>query len=82
MTVSAALLPVIVNLAVKKYMDPPGSISGIFAFLQQEALPLPDKPSIAVLPLENSSFTYRGKPVKVQKVGKELGVRYVLERAV
>jgi len=27
----------------------------------------------------NSTFTYRGKPVKVQKVAEELGVRYVLE---
>ena len=27
----------------------------------------------------NSSFTYKGKPVKVQQVSKELGVRYVLE---
>jgi adenylate cyclase len=30
----------------------------------------------------NSSFTYKGKPVKVQKVGRELGVRYVLEGSV
>jgi TolB-like protein len=30
----------------------------------------------------NSSFTYKGKPVKVQKVGKELGVRYVLEGSI
>lgn len=27
----------------------------------------------------NSTFTYKGKPVKVQKVGEDLGVRYVLE---
>jgi len=27
----------------------------------------------------NSSFTYKGKPVKVQQVAEELGVRYVLE---
>jgi adenylate cyclase len=27
----------------------------------------------------NSSFIYKGKPVKVQQVSKELGVRYVLE---
>ena len=79
-------------------------------------LPLPEKPSIAVLPFDNmsgdpnqeyfsdgiteqiisslakvpqllviarnSSFTYRGKPVKVQQVAKELGVRYVLEGSV
>jgi tetratricopeptide (TPR) repeat protein len=30
----------------------------------------------------NSTFTYKGKPVKVQKVGRELGVRYVLEGSV
>jgi len=80
------------------------------------ALPLPDKPSIAVLPFVNmsgdpkqdffsdgfadeiiyalarvpglfviarhSSFTYKGKNVKVRQVGRELGVRYVLEGSV
>jgi adenylate cyclase len=79
----------------------------------QPALPLPDKPSIVVLPFANMSgdpgqeyfsdgitevltsdlskisslfviarntaFTYKGKPVNVQAVGRELGVRYVLE---
>jgi len=79
-------------------------------------LPLPDKPSIAVLPFENmsddpkqeyfsdglteelitalskiqklfviarnSTFTYKGKPVKVQQVSRELGVRYILEGSV
>jgi TolB-like protein/Tfp pilus assembly protein PilF len=79
-------------------------------------LPLPDKPSIAVLPFtnmsddpkqeffsdglseeiitalsktpklfviaRNSSFTYKEKPVKVQQVGRDLGVRYVLEGSV
>jgi len=78
--------------------------------------PLPDKPSIAVLPFDNlsknpdqeylsdgitdqiitglsmmpyifviarnSSFIYKGKPVKVQQVAKELGVQYVLEGSV
>jgi adenylate cyclase len=80
------------------------------------ALPLPDKPSIVVLPFDNLSkdpeqdyfsngitevltsdlsrisslfviarntaFTYQGKPVNIQDVGKELGVRYVLEGSV
>src|SRR6202022_3477669 len=80
------------------------------------ALPLPDKPSIAVLPFanmsgdpeqeyfadgmveeiitglarvkwvfviaRNSSFTYKGKTVNVKQVGRELGVRYVLEGSV
>ncbi|MHC4271737.1 MAG: tetratricopeptide repeat protein [Planctomycetota bacterium] len=30
----------------------------------------------------NSTFTYKGKPVKVQEVGKELGVRYVIEGSI
>lgn len=81
-----------------------------------EPLPLPDKPSIAVLPFDNmsadpeqefftdgicediiselskvagilviarnSSFTYKGRSVKVQQVGRELGVRFVLEGSV
>lgn len=79
-------------------------------------LPLPDKPSIAVLPFtnlsgdpeqdyfadgmvediitglsrikwifviaRNSSFAYRGKAMDVKQVGRELGVRYVLEGSV
>jgi TolB-like protein len=79
-------------------------------------LPLPDKPSIAVLPFanmsgdpeqeyfadgmveeiitalsrirwlfviaRNSSFTYKGQTVDVRQVGRELGVRYVLEGSV
>jgi TolB-like protein/class 3 adenylate cyclase len=79
-------------------------------------LPLPDKPSIAVLPFanmsgdaeqeyfadgmveeiitalsqirwlfviaRNSTFTYKGRAVDVKEVGRELGVRYVLEGSV
>ena len=30
----------------------------------------------------NSSFAYKGKPMKVQQIGQELGVRYVLEGSV
>ena len=30
----------------------------------------------------NSSFTYKGRAVDVKKVGRELGVRYVLEGSV
>jgi adenylate cyclase len=30
----------------------------------------------------NSSFTYKGKAVNVKQVGRELGVRYVLEGSV
>jgi TolB-like protein/tetratricopeptide (TPR) repeat protein len=80
------------------------------------ALPLPDKPSIAVLPFanmsgdpeqeyfvdgmveevitalsrirwlfviaRNSSFSYKGKSPDVRQVGRELGIRYVLEGSV
>ncbi len=83
---------------------------------EKVVLPLPDKPSIAVLPLANitgdsdqeyfsdglteeiitslskvskllviarsSAFIYKGKPVRVQQVGQELGVRYLLEGSV
>ena len=79
-------------------------------------LPLPDRPSVAVLPFtnlsqdpaqeyfsdgvtedlitglskvsglfviaRNSTFTYKGKAVKVREVGRDLGVRYVLEGGV
>ncbi len=78
--------------------------------------PLPDQPSIAVLPFtniggdpeqeyfadglvediitslsrvrsffviaRNSSFTYKGRAVDVKQVGRELGVRYVLEGSI
>jgi TolB-like protein len=81
-----------------------------------QVLPLPDKPSVAVLPFQNlsgdpeqeyfadgvvediilalsrmrwlfviarnSSFTYKGRAVDVRQVGRELGVRYVLEGSV
>jgi adenylate cyclase len=86
------------------------------ASVEKMAYPLPDKPSIAVLPFvnmsddpkqeyfsdglteeiistlsrvpkifviaRNSTFTYKGKPAKVQQVSEELGVRYVLEGSV
>ncbi len=115
--VAVAILQVFVGLGVKKYIDHAGSSPGIFSFFAEKTvLPLPDKPSIAVLPFENmtgdpkqeyftdgfteqiitslskisslfvisrnSSFTYKGKPVKLQKVSKELGVRYVLEGSI
>ncbi len=83
---------------------------------EKMAFPLPEKPSIAVLPFanlsgdpeqeyfadgltddlitdlskisglfviaRNSVFAYKGRPVKVQRVAEELGVRYVLEGSV
>jgi adenylate cyclase len=85
-------------------------------FINTKPLPLPDKPSIAVLPFQNmsgnpeqdyfadgmvediitalsrfkslfviarnSSFTYKGKAVDIKQVGRDLGVRYVLEGSV
>jgi len=84
--------------------------------LDAPTLPLPAKPSIAVLPFQNlsgdgeqeyfadgmvediitglsrlrwlfviarnSSFTYKGRAIDVKQVGRELGVRYVLEGSV
>jgi TolB-like protein/class 3 adenylate cyclase/Tfp pilus assembly protein PilF len=81
-----------------------------------EVLPLPNKPSIAVLPFENlsgdreqeyfadgmveevitalsrvgwlfviarnSSFAYKSRAVDIKQVGRELGVRYILEGSV
>ena len=116
LTLAVALLQVGGGLVVKKYLDRPPSPPVATASIQKVALPLPDKPSIAVLPFENmtgdpkqeyfadgfteqiitslskipalfvisrnSTFTYKGKPVKVQQVGEELGVRYVLEGSV
>jgi len=86
------------------------------ASVEEMTFPLPDKPSIAVLPFtnmsddtkqeyfvdgmtedlitdlsklkglfviaRNSTFSYKGKIVKVKQVAKELGVRYVLEGSV
>ena len=86
------------------------------ASVERMALPLPDKPSLVVLPFanmsddpkqdyfadgmtddlitelskvsglfviaRNSSFTYKGRPVKIAQVAEELGVRYVLEGSV
>lgn len=116
LTIGVALLQVAGGLVVKKYFDRPPSPPVATASIQKVALPLPDKPSIAVLPFENmtgdpkqeyfadgfteqiitslskipalfvisrnSTFTYKGKPVKVQQVSEELGVRYVLEGSV
>ncbi len=94
------------------FYSPPGRVASV----ERMAFPLPDKPSIAVLPFvnmtddprqesfcdglseeiittlskipklfviaRNSTFTYKGKPVKVQQVAEELGVQYVLEGSV
>ena len=93
-----------------------GAVRGPAAAPTRPSLPLPDKPSIAVLPFtnlsgdpeqdyfadgmvediitglsrikwifviaRNSSFAYRGKAMDVRQIGRELGVRYVLEGSV
>ena len=94
----------------------PSAIQSGSSANEPQELPLPDKPSIAVLPFQNmsgdpeqdyfadgmvediitalsrfkslfviarnSSFTYKGKAVDIKQVGRELGVRYVLEGSV
>ena len=89
---------------------------GTGALSMRSALPLPDRPSLAVLPFtnmsgdpeqeyfadgvveeiitalsrvrwffviaRNSSFTYKGRSVDIRQVGRELGVRYVLEGSI
>jgi TolB-like protein/class 3 adenylate cyclase/Flp pilus assembly protein TadD len=93
-----------------------GALAARVGAAEAPALPLPDKPSIAVLPFanmsadpeqeyfadgmveeiitalsrirwlfviaRNSSFTYKGQAVDVKQVGRDLGVRYVLEGSV
>jgi TolB-like protein len=93
-----------------------GARLGAVATQSSNLLTLPDRPSIAVLPLtnlsgdteqdyfadgisediitalsklrwffviaRNSSFIYKGKAVDTRQVGRELGVRYVLEGSV
>jgi adenylate cyclase len=106
------LLLIVGGLFIWRTAFPPVQVASV----EKMAFPLPDRPSIAVLPFDNlsedpkqeyfsdglteeiisalssvpklfviarnSSFTYKGKPVKVQQVSEELGVRYVLEGSV
>src|SRR4030043_1322951 len=104
---------------VYRVLMEPGAVARRFsevASKEKLVFPLPDKPSIAVLPFtnmsgekeleyfsdglaegiinglaksehifviaRNSTFTYKGKPVKVKQVAEEMGVRYVLEGSV
>ncbi len=111
------VLLVAVSLTVQYLSRPSLSPqSSVLSTAAPQALPLPDKPSIVVLPFvnmskdpeqdyfsdgltevltgalskvsslfvisRNSAFTYKGKAVKVQDVGREMGVRYVLEGSV
>ncbi|MGH6713512.1 MAG: adenylate/guanylate cyclase domain-containing protein [Bradyrhizobium sp.] len=103
---------------VRLFSVRPGGSTPILGAAQfpDKPLPLPDKPSIAVLPFQNmsgdpeqeyfadgmvediitelsrfqalfviarnSTFTYKGKAVDIKTVGRELGVRYILEGSV
>jgi adenylate cyclase len=112
LAVVTALLLIVGGLLIWRTAFPPVEVASV----EKMAFPLPDKPSIAVLPFDNlsgdpeqeyfsdglteeiistlsrvpklfviarnSTFTYKGKPVKTQQVAEELGVRYVLEGSV
>jgi adenylate cyclase len=105
-------------VSVYRVLSVPGATTRrvIKAKVEKMAFPLPDKPSIAVLPFtnmsgdpaqeyisdgiseniisalsmgsavfviaRNSTFTYKGRAVKVQHVAEDLGVRYLLEGSV
>ena len=115
LAVVIALLVVAGGVAIWKSFRPSPAPTEV-ASVEKMAFPLPDKPSIAVLPFNNlsgdpeqeyfsdgiteqiitglskisslfviarnSTFAYKGKPVKIQQVSEELGVRYVLEGSV
>ena len=112
LAVVTVLLLIVGGMLIWRTAFPPVQVASV----EKMAFPLPDKPSIAVLPFDNlsgdpeqeyfsdglteeiistlsrvpklfviarnSTFTYKGKPVKVQQVSEELGVRYVLEGSV
>ena len=46
------------------------------------SLPTCRKSSALMVISRNSSFTYKGKAINVKQVGRDLGVRYVLEGSV
>ena len=50
--------------------------------LSEEIITALSKTSKLLVIARNSSFTYKGKPVKVQQISQELGVKYVLEGSV
>jgi TolB-like protein len=111
---AAVLVIVAAAAAVWNYYLRPSPLET--ASIETKAIPLPVKPSIAVLPFDNLSgdpeqeyfsdgmtdelindlakissilvisrnttFTYKGKQVKIPQIAKELNVRYVLEGSV
>jgi adenylate cyclase len=112
----AAVFVVVAAVAIWRLYLRPTTPPVEVASKDKMAFPLPDRPSIAVLPFANmsgdkeqeyfcdgitdqiitslsmiprlfviardSTFVYKGKAVKVQKVAEEMGVRYVLEGSV
>ena len=113
-----------VAAVAKRYPGPDADVSptatvsdgSTLSAAERAPLPLPDKPSLLVLPFQNisgdpeqqyfadgmveeittalsrvrslfviarnSAFTYEGRAIDVRQVGRELGVRYVLEGSV
>src|SRR6516225_4330725 len=99
-----------------RFARPENKLRARVGAVEPPPLPLPDKPSIAVLPFanmsgdpeqeyfadgmveeiitalsrirwlfviaRNSTYTYKGQGIDVKQVGRELGVRYVLEGSV
>jgi len=114
MAAAAAILVLAIAVAMWKFFMRSPSVDP--APSNKAAYPVPDKPSIAVLPFDNlsddpaqeyfvdgmadelitglskisgllvisrnSSFTYKGKPAKIQQVAEDLNVAYVLEGSV
>jgi adenylate cyclase len=110
LTTLIGIVVTVITLTIwRAYLQPPDKVASV----TKMTYPLPNKPSIAVLPFSNmtgdptqdyfcdglseeiitalsktpklfviarnSTFTYKGKPVKVQQVVEDLGVQYVLE---
>jgi len=116
LTIAAMVVVIIAATALWQFVWRPSHRAVEKADPKKMAFPLPDKPSIAVLPFanmsddpkqeyfsdgiteeiitalsktprifviaRNSTFTYKGKAVRVKQVAEELGVRYVLEGSV
>lgn len=112
---AAVLILGVTGLVTWKYIQPAADSDGA-ALEKATGIPLPNRPSIAVLPFKNmsgdaeqqyfsdgltedlitnlshfpdvmvtshtSTSRYRNKSVDVRQIGKELGVRYVLEGSV
>ena len=116
LTIAATVVVIFAAAAVWQFVLRPSHRAVEKADPKKMAYPLPEKPSIAVLPFanmsddpkqeffsdgiteeiitalsktprifviaRNSTFTYKGKTVRVKQVAEELGVRYVLEGSV